>query len=54
MVLKIIKLIKKQLATKNLTAPFGLITSEIQQLKDQFDFVYNNKNFKKVYFLRIH
>ena len=38
---------KNQLATAILTAPFRLKPQEIQQLKDQIDLLYNNKNIVK-------
>ena len=44
------KIDKKQLAIEILTTTFGLTILEIQQLKDQIDFLYNNKKIKKVYF----
>ena len=41
------KIDKKQLACEILSAPFGLNPQEIQQLKDQIDFLYNNNKIVK-------
>ena len=42
------KIDKKQLAVDILQPPFNLNPSEIQQLKDQIDFLYNNNQIVKL------